>query len=145
MGLLFSSSMLLPSRFDFSGVAHACNGCEDSGCVLLLLLLSCVLARDATESRDGDGSAEPCDRACQSARTTALGGGAFTCIEDDADAPKLLPLAFEDALKFADRPRRLGRGLVPCLLPGAAVPGADTALKWENPRRRRGWPAKVLQ
>jgi hypothetical protein len=139
--------MLLPSRFDFSGVAHACNGCADSGCMLLLLLLlfSCVLARDATESRDGDGSAEPCDRACECARATALGGGAFTCKDDDVDAPKLLPLAFEDALKFADRPRRLGRGLVPCLLPGAAVPGADTALKWENPRRRRGWPAEVLQ
>ena len=76
---------------------------------------------------------------------TALGGGAFTCKDDDADAPKLLPLAFEEARKFAGRPRRLGRGLVPCLLPGAAVPGADTALKWENPRRRRGWPAKVLQ
>ena len=34
----------------------------------------------------------------------------------------------------------LDRGFAPCLLPGAAVPGADTALKWENPKRRRGWP-----
>ena len=138
--------MLLPSRFDFSGVAQACIGCDDSGCVLLLLLLlSCVLARDATESRDGDGSAEPCERAREFNRTTARGRSASTCIDDAADAPALLPLAFEDALKFADNPSKLGLGLAPCLLPGATAPGAETALKCEKPRRRLGWPGKVLQ
>ena len=61
MGLLFSSKMLLPSRRDFSGVDQAIVGCKAGGCMLLLLLLlSCVLARDITESRDGDGRAELC-------------------------------------------------------------------------------------
>ncbi len=60
MGLLFSSKMLFPSRRDFSGVDQAIVGCKPGGCMLLLLLLSCVLARDITESRDGDGRAELC-------------------------------------------------------------------------------------
>jgi hypothetical protein len=77
MGLLFSSSMLLPSRFDLSGVDHACSGCGGSSCVLLLLLLllSCVLARDATESRDGDGSAELYDRARECTHAPQRWGG----------------------------------------------------------------------
>ena len=50
--------MLFPSRLGFSGVDHAIVGCDARGCMLLLLLLGCVLARDMTESRDGDGNAE---------------------------------------------------------------------------------------
>lgn len=142
---LFSSRMLLPSRRGFSGVAQASVGCDASGCVLLLPL-ACVLARDMTESRDGDGRAELCRRVRASrvsmtndrcrrrilsicTREAALQTCAGTCKDEGPDAPALLPLAFDDKLKLDDMPSKLGLGLAPCRLPGAAVPGADTALK----------------
>ncbi len=82
-----------------------------------------------------------------------------TCSDDAPDAA-LLALAFDDMLKLEDMPSKLGLGFEPWRLPGAAepvttffqyadavwmlgvglVPGAETALKCENPRRRRGCP-----
>jgi len=121
MGLLFSSSILFPSRRGFSGVTQAIAGCVAVLLLLLLLLLlyGCVLARDVTESLDGEGRAE-------------------LCSDGGPDAAALLPLVFEDRDRLADMLNKLARGLAPWRLPGAAVPGADTALKCENPRRRRG-------
>jgi hypothetical protein len=121
--------------------------------LLLLLLLSCVLARDITESRDGDGRAELCTAGeaaheawrmlhagKQNGNTVDICNDVPTCSDDAPDAPPLPPLALDDRLRVDDMASMLDRGFAPCLLPGAAVPGADTALKWENPKRRRGWP-----
>jgi hypothetical protein len=52
---LFNSRMLFPSRLGFSGVAHARVACDGGGSMLLFCW---VLARDITESRDGDVRAE---------------------------------------------------------------------------------------
>ncbi len=73
-------------------------------------------------------------------KTVDICNGAPTCSDDAPDAAALPPLAFDDRLRLDDMASMLDRGFAPCLLPGAAVPGADTALKWENPKRRRGWP-----